>query len=120
MIGSVVAGDGLGTYGNHGGAAMIVNQNTAPVSNLVVEKNWFDDAQNSVCITNGKYSTITMTLQNNFFGRNQYDFGNGSKYAIRIYSKSASKVAGLLTNRWEDNNVLMTEGRDTGIRYNGA
>ena len=119
VVGSVVAGDGLGVYGRHGGAAIIVNQNTAPVGNLVVEDNWFDDAQNSVCITNGRFGTITMTLQNNYLGRNQYDFGNGSKYPIRIYSKSATTVNGLFSNAWEDNGVALAEGRNSGIRYNG-
>lgn len=120
IVGSVVAGDGLGTYGKHGGSALIVGQNVSPVANLVVEKNWFDDGQNSVCINHGSRASISLTLQGNFLGRNQYDFGGGSKYAIRIYSKSKSNVAGLYTNRWEDTNALMTEGKNTGIRFNGA
>ncbi|TKV61704.1 hypothetical protein FDO65_09180 [Nakamurella flava] len=117
IVGSVVAGDGLGQYGLHGGAALLVTQNVTQVNNLVIEKNWFDDAQNSVNIQPGKFSTVTLTLQYNWFGRNQYDFGRGSKYAIRIVSQSRSTVYGLLTNRWEDTNGLMTVGRDTGIRY---
>jgi hypothetical protein len=120
VVGSVVAGDGLGPFGNHGGAALIINRSTATFRNVVVETNWFDDAQNSVCINNGSDANITVTLQNNFFGRNQFDFGNNSTYQIRIYSKSKSAVNGLATNRWEDTNVLLTEGRNTGIRYNGA
>lgn len=119
VVGSVVAGDGLGTYGTHGGAALLAQQNVAKLANVVIENNWFDDAQNSVCIQHGKYSSVVVTLQNNYFGRNQYDFGNSSKYPIRIYSKSASQVTGLGTNRWADTNALLTEGRDTGIRFNG-
>lgn len=120
VVGSVVAGDGLGVHGNHGGAALIVGQSVSPIANLIIEKNWFDDAQNSVCINHGSRPSITLTLQNNFFGRNQYDFGGGSKYAIRIYSKSKSNITGLWTNRWEDTNVLMTEGKSNGIRFNAA
>jgi len=118
VVGSVVSGNGLGTYGKHGGAALIINQNVSQLRNVVIESNWFDDGQNSVCITNGKFSTVSLTFQKNLFGRNQYDFGNGSKYAIRIYVRAASKITGLSNNRWEDTNVLMTEGRNTGIRYN--
>ena len=117
VVGSVVAGDGLGTYGTHAGSALIVNQNVAKIANMVVDSNWFDRGQNSVCIQYGKYSNVTVTLQNNHFGRNQYDFGGGSKYPIRVNSKSKSSISGLWTNRWEDNNVLMTEGRDSGIRF---
>jgi hypothetical protein len=119
VVGSVVAGDGLGAFGTHGGAALLAQQNVAKLANVVIENNWFDDAQNSVCIQHGKYSSVAVTLQNNYFGRNQYDFGNSSKYPIRIYSKSASQVTGLATNRWEDSNALLTEGRDSGIRFNG-
>lgn len=120
LVGSVVAGDGLGAKGSHAGSAIIVNRSTAPFSNVVIEANWLDDGQNSVCINNGTDPNIELTLQNNFFGRNQFDFGNHSTYQIRIYSKSKSIVHGLYTNRWEDTNALLTDGRDTGIRYNGA
>ena len=120
VIGSVVAGDKLGPYGTQAGSAMIVNQNVSKIANMVVDGNWFDAGQNSVCITYGKYSNVTLTLQDNHFGRHQWDFGNGSKYPIRIYSNSKSTIYGLWTNRWEDNNVLMTEGRDTGIRFMAA
>ena len=84
VVGSVVAGDGLGPYGLHGGSALIVVQNVTPVQNLVIEGNWFDDAQNSVCINQGKFPSVNVTLQDNSFGRNQFDFGNGSRYPIRI------------------------------------
>ena len=121
FVGSVVAGDGLGVDS----ARTPVGHHRRPehgiVSNLVIENNWFDDAQN--CGLHQQWQSdpnIELTLQNNLFGRNQYDFGNHSTYQIRIYSKSKSIVHGLDTNRWEDTNVLLTEGRDTGIRYNGA
>jgi len=71
---------------------LIVNQNVSKIANMVVDGNWFDRGQNSVCITYGGYSNVTFTLQNNHFGRNQWDFGNGSKYPIRICSKSKSTI----------------------------
>lgn len=116
-MGSVVAGDGLGQYGTHGGSALIVNHNVAKIANLVVDDNWPDNGQNTVCIQYDKYANVVFALQNNYFGRNQYDLGNGNKYAIRVYSASRSKITRLWTNRWEDNNQPMTEGRDTGVRF---
>lgn len=117
IIDTVVAGDGLGRYGTHGGAALMVTQNVAKIATLVVDGNWFDNGQNSVCVELGKYGDIELTLQNNVVGRDQYDFGNGSRYPIRIYSKSRCQVYGLWTNRWADTGILMTEGRDAGIRF---
>ena len=117
IVGSVVAGDGLGTYGTHGGSGLIVNQNVSKVGALNVSGNWLDDGQNSVFVTNGNYPSVSFTLGGNFFGRNQYVFNGNSRYAIRIASKSKSQISSLSSNHWEDNNVLMTEGKDTGIRY---
>ena len=117
IVGSVVAGDGLGVYGTHAGSALIVNQNVAKVANLVVDGNWLDNGQNTVSVHYDKYANVALTMSNNYFGRNQYVFGNGSKYTLRIDSRSKSKITGLGTNRWENNNQLLTEGRDTGIRY---
>ena len=117
IIGSVVAGDGLGKYGNHGGSAIIVNQNVSQVGNLVVDKNWLDDAQNSVSIQTDKFPTVTLTMTDNMFGHNQYDFGNGSTYQIRVASKTNCSVTGLTSNRWDDTGVAFAEGRNTGIRY---
>ncbi len=118
VVGSVVAGDGLGAFGLHGGSALLAKPDVSEFANLVIENNWFDDAQNSVCLNNGKYPTMVVTFQNNFFGRHQYAYSNNSTYQIRIYVKSATQATGLATNRWEDTNELLTEGRDTGIRYN--
>jgi len=117
VVGSVVTADGAFKYGTHGNAALMVTPNVSPVGNMVVDGNWFDNGQTSVGITNSKFSTVTFTLQNNKFGRNQYDYGSGSKYTIRIYNKAASTIYGLWTNRWESNNVLLTEGRTGGVRY---
>ena len=117
IIGSVVAGDGLAVYGTHAGSALIVNQNVAKVANFVVDGNWLDNGQNTVSIHYDKYADVTLTLSNNYLGHNQYDFGNGNKYTVRIDSRSRSKITGLGTNRWESNNQLLSEGRDTGIRY---
>ena len=59
---------------------MIVNQNASKIANMVVDRNWLDRGQNSVCITYGKCSNVTLTLQNNHYGRNQWEYGNDSKH----------------------------------------
>ncbi|GAA1996912.1 hypothetical protein JL107_12825 [Nakamurella flavida] len=120
IIGSAVAGDGLGVFGLHAGSAIIVVQNVTPVKNLVIEKNWLDDAQNTVCIQQGKFATVELTMQDNQFGRNQYVYSRNSTYQIRIYSESRSTVHGLLSNTWMDNGRNLAVGRDSGIRYNGS
>lgn len=103
----------------HAGIAIMLQQNVAKLANVVVEKNWVDNGQTSINVANGKYSNITVTVRENRLGRNQQDYGNGSKYPIRVVKRSASTITGLSTNRWADNNVLLREGRDLGIRYNG-
>ncbi|NOJ60753.1 hypothetical protein [Arthrobacter sp. 260] len=113
------AGSSNGPRVPHAGIAIMLQQNVAKLANVVVEKNWVDNGQTSINIANGKYSNITVTVRENRLGRNQMDYGNGSKYPIRIIKRSASTVHGLSTNRWADNNVLLREGRDLGIRYNG-
>ncbi|OFI38956.1 hypothetical protein BIU82_16770 [Arthrobacter sp. SW1] len=120
VIGSIVTGAGSAPSprGTHGGCTIMLQQNVAKLANVLVERNWVDDGQTSINIAVGsKYADIVVTVQKNFLGRNQFDFGNGSKYPIRIISRSRSKVSGLFTNRWEDNNVYLAEGRNLGIRY---
>lgn len=120
VVGSVVAGAGSSPNprGAHGGCTIMLQQNVAKLANVLVEKNWVDDGQTSINIAVGsKYSDIKVTVQKNFLGRNQFDFGNGSKYPIRIISRSKSQVSGLLYNRWESDNTYLKEGRDLGIRY---
>jgi hypothetical protein len=109
----------------HAGQGILLQQNVSKLANVVVEKNWLDDAGATLKIdhTASKgYTSITATVRDNKFGRNQLDYGNGSKYVIRIVSKSASKVYGVnqadnATNIWEDTGILLKEGRDLGIRY---
>ncbi|MCA4133610.1 hypothetical protein [Arthrobacter sp. M4] len=112
------AGSGPSPRGEHAGIGIMLQQNVAKLENVVVDGNWVDDGQTSINIDNGKYSNITVTVQNNLLGRNQLDYGNGSKYPIRIISRAASTVIGLETNRWADTLAFLVEGRDGGIRYN--
>ena len=106
--------------GTHAGIGIMLQQNVAKLANVVVDRNWVDDGQTSINIDDGKYSNITVTVTNNKLGRNQFDFGNGSKYPIRVINRAASTTPGLTTsNRWADNQVLLKEGRTLGIRYNG-
>ncbi|KNH16568.1 hypothetical protein ACU18_13395 [Arthrobacter sp. ZBG10] len=120
VVASIVTGAGSGPSprGTHGGIAIMLQQNVAKLANVVVESNWVDDGQTSINIDNGKYSNITVTVRNNYLGRNQYQYANGT-YPIRIIQRSASTVSGLSTNRWEDNLAFLTEGKTTGILYNG-
>lgn len=120
VVANAVLGEGSGPNprGDHAGIGIMLQQNVAKLANVVVENNWVDDGQTSINIANGKYADITVTVRNNNLGRNQYDFGNGSKYPIRIISRSASTVYGLDSNRWADTLALLVEGRDGGIRYN--
>lgn len=112
------AGSAPNPRGTHAGIGIMLQQNVAKLANVVVEKNWVDDGQTSINIDKGKYSNITVTLAGNKLGRNQFDFGGGSKYQIRIVSRSASTIPGLGTNRWADNLALLVEGKTGGIRYN--
>lgn len=104
--------------GDKAGTAIMLQQNVAQLANVIVDKNWVDGGQTSINIDNGKYSKITVTLSGNKLGRNQFDFGNGSKYPVRIIKRSASNTPGLSTNRWADNLALLVEGKTGGIRYN--
>ena len=105
--------------GTHAGIGIMLQQNVAKLANVVVDKNWVDDGQTSINIDHGKYSNITVTLSNNKLGRNQFDFGNGSKYPIRVINRAASTVGGLTTsNRWADTQAMLVEGKTGGIRFN--
>jgi hypothetical protein len=120
VVGTIVTGAGSAPSprGTHGGTAIMLQQNVAKLANVVVNKNWVDNAQTSINIDNGKYSNITVTVSNNKLGRNQFDYGSGSKYPVRIISRAASTVTGLSTNVWADNGVALKEGKTLGIRYN--
>ncbi|NOJ60754.1 right-handed parallel beta-helix repeat-containing protein [Arthrobacter sp. 260] len=113
------AGSSNGPRVPHAGIAIMLQQNVAKLANVVVEHNWVDNGQTSINIANGKYPNITVTVRENHLGRNQLDYGNGSKYPIRIIQRSASTVHGLSTNRWADTGELLREGADLGIRFNG-
>ncbi len=104
--------------GNKAGAGILLQQNVAKLANVTVNKNWVDGGLSSINIDHGKYSNITVTLSENRLGRNQFDFGNGSKYPVRIIKRSASSTPGLSTNRWADNLANLVEGKTGGIRYN--
>ncbi|MCB5274225.1 hypothetical protein BJG92_01755 [Arthrobacter sp. SO5] len=112
------AGSAANPRGNHAGIGIMLQQNVAKLANVVVEKNWVDDGQTSINIDNGKYANITVTVSDNYLGRNQFDFGSGSKYPVRIISRAASTTPGLATNRWADNLSFLVEGKTGGIRYN--
>ncbi len=111
-------GSAANPRGTHAGIGIMLQQNVAKLRNVVVQDNWVDDGQTSINIDHGKYSNITVTVTGNKLGRNQFDFGNGSKYPVRIISRAASTVPGLSANRWADTGAALVEGRNGGIRYN--
>ena len=112
-------GSGPNPRGDHAGIGIMLQQNVGPLGNVVVEQNWVDDGQTSINIDHGKYATITVTVAANYLGRNQFDFGRGSKYPVRVINRAASSVPGLATNRWADSLALLGEGTSGGIRFNG-
>ena len=102
----------IGT-GNANGAALVIQKNVGALTNVVIEKNWFEGGLSEVNAKPGAY-----TLQNNIFSRNVAKYSGWSGYWIRIDSRADTTITGLLTNRWEDTNELMTEPRTSGIHYN--
>ncbi|MBK7861219.1 MAG: discoidin domain-containing protein [Archangiaceae bacterium] len=117
-------GSGPSPRGNHAGQGVLVQQNVFPVSNVVIEKNWLDDAGATLKLNNtvGGYASISAVVRDNLFGRNQYDYNVGSQYVIRLYDWSASLIDGVnqpgnTTNRWEDTKALLQVGKTLGIRY---
>lgn len=117
IVGSASGVDGSWTYNGHGNTAVMISQNVSTLNNLVIENNWINKGQASVAVAPGKYPTISLTLRNNQFGRDQYAYNGNSRYQIRIYNKTATTITGLTTNTWQDTGTTLVEGRDTGIRF---
>lgn len=99
------------------GAGLMVTPNVGPVTGAVVRGNWFDGGYASAHFQANKFSPMRFgTFAENKFGRNQYDYGRGSKYQIRV-KPGVSFDNNLSTNVWEDGSGPLVEGRDGGIRY---
>ena len=99
------------------GSGLMVTPNVAPVTGTTVSKNWFDGGEASVAISKGSLSSMSFgVLAENRFGRNQFDFGNGSKYVIRVKT-GVTFSQSLTSNVWEDGSGKLAVGRDLGIRY---
>ena len=95
----------------------MVTPNVAPVTGTTVSKNWFDGGEASVAISKGSLSSMSFgVLAENRFGRNQFDFGNGSKYVVRLKT-GVTFSQSLTSNVWEDGSGKLAVGRDLGIRY---
>lgn len=121
IVGDMVTGKGSANpvRGMYTTTAMLLQQNTAKFKNVVVEKNYVDGGLTSITVDHSanKQSSIELTLQNNFLGRNQYAW-DGAKYQIRIIDRSASTVNGLMTNKWADTLAPLAVGSHLGIFYN--
>jgi len=117
IVASAVAGDSSWTYAGHANAGIMMSQNVSPYVNVVIEGNWFNKGQAGVAITNGKFSTAKLTLQRNYFGRDQYAYGGTSRAPIRIYNPAATSATGVLTNTWQDTGTALAVGKNLGIYY---
>lgn len=104
----------IGT-GNANGSAMLIQKQPSlgALVNVVAEQNWFSNGLALTSLQAGSY-----TVQNNKYARATAQYPGWSGYWIRVYNRASTTVTGLLTNRWEDNNQLMTEPRTSGIHYN--
>lgn len=99
------------------GSGVMVTPNVAPVTGAVIEKNWIDGGEASVALSRGRYPSMHLgTVAENRFGRNQVDFGRGSRYVIRV-QEDITFDAPLTSNMWADGTGRLSVGRDTGIRY---
>lgn len=119
IVANAVVGSGSrpGKYAPHAGLGIMLQQNVSKLSNVVVERNWVDNGTSSINIDNGKHSNITVTVRENFLGRNQYKFNGSSTYPIRIINRGSSTVSGLNTNKWENTGALLSSTVPTGIKY---
>ncbi|MGW9402467.1 right-handed parallel beta-helix repeat-containing protein [Arthrobacter sp. NPDC055585] len=111
-------GSGPGVYTPHGGLGIMLQQNTSPLANVVVERNYVDDGTSSINIDRGKHPVITVTVKENLLGRNQYKFNGKGISPIRIIDRKASTVHGLSTNKWEHSGQRLDQTSPSGIIYN--
>lgn len=104
------------------GSCIIVQKqtSTAALANVVIEKNWLNNAQGGFNMKPGSY-----TFRDNLFGRDWYDYNklNGyttSQYPMRGDDSTQTNVTGLYTsNRWEDTGVLLSGKANGGTRFDG-
>ncbi len=98
------------------GSGIMVSPSVGPVTGANVSANWIDGGEASVRVSRGSYSSMSFgLLTNNRFGHNQFDFGGGSKYVIRV-TTGVTFSNSLTTNRWFEGGALAV-GRNGGIRY---
>ncbi len=99
------------------GSGLMVTPNVAPVTGVTVSRNWIDGGEASMFVQRGKYSSMRFgAVSENRFGRNQFDFGNGSKYVVRV-KQGVTFDGSLTSNVWDDGAGALAIGRDLGIRY---
>lgn len=101
------------------GSGILIQGNVSPVFDLDVEGNTIDGSKAGINIrTNAAGSQPIGEVIDNRLGRNEWDYGNGSKYPIRVQSKAIDKLTAPLTsNVWSDNGEPLADGRNLGIRY---
>lgn len=131
FLGTSVLGSGSGTNPDkprllsetpkmiNGSCVIIQKQSTtAPLVNVVIEKNWVNGGLTGFNMKPGSY-----TIKNNTIGRDWYNYnptGNRSVYPIRGDDSTSTSVTGLYTsNRWEDTGVLLSGVANGGVRADG-
>lgn len=103
------------------GSVIIIQNNTTPLVNVVVEKNWLDYGKGGLNMKPGSY-----TFRDNKFGRHWFNYNwdnpgfQVSEYPIRGDDSTVTNVTGLYdSNRWEDDNTLMAGAINGGDRFDG-
>lgn len=102
------------------GSCIIVQKQstTAPLVNVVIEKNWINGGLTGFNMKPGNY-----TFRDNLVGRDWYNYnpnGNTSEYPIRGDNSTSTNVTGLYTsNRWEDTGALLSGVANGGVRADG-
>lgn len=114
------------THANGAGTIIQKQSSTAPLVNVVVEKNWYSNGNMGLNMKPGTY-----TVRNNRFSRDFYDYTASSMYVMRGDDSTTTNVIGLNSNIWEDTGapllsvatggtraVAKTSNLYTGIRWN--
>ncbi len=97
------------------GATIIIQKQsvTAALSNVIVEQNWIESGLSGVNMKPGSY-----TVRENWFHPVAASGSGHSQYFMRGDLRASTNVTGILTNRWEDDNTLLTEPQASGIHWN--
>lgn len=105
----------------YGGSALIVNQNTAAASSVLIENNWLYGGYAQLQLNRGStYDPLNVTLGVNRYGRDIYDnypANSDKRWICLVPNGGTINVTHLYDEQiWVDDETLLTAGRATGIR----